>query len=81
MPKATLDKLSGDRVHLRLSTLVVRAFDGSKREVIREIELPLQVGPSTFQIVFQLMDILHAYSYLLRSPWIHIVGVIPSTLH
>jgi len=45
------------------------------------VELPIQVGPCTFQVVFQVMDILPAYSCLLGRPWIHIAGVLPSTLH
>jgi len=57
------------------------SFCGSKREVIGEVELPVQVGPCTFQIVFQVMDILPAYSCLLGRPWIHTAGVVPSTLH
>jgi len=46
-----------------------------------EIELPIKVGPCTFQVTFQVMDILPAYSCLLGRPWIHTAGVIPSTLH
>jgi len=81
MPKTTLDKIYCEGAHLRPSSMVVRAFDGSRREVIGEIELPIQVGPCTFQIVFQVMDILPAYSCLLGRPWIHSAGVVPSTLH
>jgi len=61
--------------------MVVRVFDSSKREVIGEVELPVQVGPCTFQIVFQVMDILPAYNCLLGRPSIHKAGVVPSTLH
>jgi len=61
--------------------MVVRAFNGSKREVIGEVELSIQVGPCTFQVVFQVMDILPTYSCLLGRPWIHIAGIVPSTLH
>jgi len=81
MPKATLNKLSTEGIHLRPSTMVVRAFDGSKREVVGEVELSVQVGPCTFQVVFQVMDISPAYSCLLGRPWIHTAGVVPSTLH
>jgi len=81
MPKTTLNKLHGEEIHLYPSTMVVRAFDGSKREVIGKVELLVQVGPCTFQIVFQVMDILPAYSCLLGRPWIHMAGVVPSTLH
>ena len=61
--------------------MVVRAFDGSRRDVRGEIELPIQIGPCTFQITFQVMDITPAYSCLLGRPWIHSAGAIPSTLH
>ena len=81
MPKTTLEKLSCDGAHLRPSTMIVQAFDGSRREVMGEIELPIQVEPCIFQVTFQVMDILPAYSCLLGRPWIHTAGVVPSTLH
>ena len=81
MPKTTLNKLNGEGIHLCPSTMVVRTSDSSKREVIGEVELPIQVGPCTFEIVFQVIDILLAYNYLLGRPWIHTAGVVPSTLH
>jgi len=81
MPKTTLNKIFCEETYLRPSSMVVRAFDGSRREVIGEIELPIQVGPCTFQVVFQVMDILPTYNCLLGRPWIHSAGVVPSTLH
>ena len=81
MPKSTLDKLPFNASHLRLSSMVVRAFDGSRWDVRGEIDLPIQIGPHTCQITFQVMDINSAYSCLLGRPWIHSVGVVPSTLH
>ncbi|RDX64754.1 hypothetical protein CR513_56648, partial [Mucuna pruriens] len=50
---------------LRTNSLVVRAFDGSKREVMGEIILPICIGPTTFDITFQ----------------IHVVGAVPSSLY
>ena len=61
--------------------MVVRAFNGSRREVRGEIDLPVQIGPHTCQVTFQVMDINPAYKCLLGCPWIHSVGVVPSTLH
>jgi len=81
MPKTTLSKLSIDGSHMRPKTTVVRAFNNSRREVIREIELPIQIGPCIFEITFQVMDILPAYNCLLRQPWLHSVGVVPFTRH
>ena len=61
--------------------MVVRAFDGSQREVMGEIDIPIQIGPHTCNVVFQVMDINPAYSCLLGRPWIHALGVVPSMLH
>ena len=80
MPKATLDKISCEEAYLHPSRMIVRAFDGSRREVTSEIELPIQVGPCTFQVMSQVMNIFPAYSCLLGHPWIHSNGVVPSTL-
>ena len=52
MPKATLDKLPCERAHIHPSSMIVRAFDGSRREVVGEIELSIQVRPCTFEVVF-----------------------------
>jgi len=52
MPKTTFDKISCEGAYLHPSSMVVRAFDGSRREVIGEIELPIQVGPCTLQVMF-----------------------------
>ena len=61
--------------------MVVRVFDGTKREVLENIKLPIQVGPSTFVSEFIVMDINPSYNCLLGRPWIHMVSVMPSTLH
>jgi hypothetical protein len=81
MPKSTLNKMSIDGVYLKPSSLIVKAFDGSRRSVIGEVCLPIQVGPHTFDITFQVMDINPAYSCLLGRPWIHAAGAVTSTLH
>lgn len=39
------------------------------------------MGPHQFTIIFQVMDIHPAYSFLLGRPWIHAVGALTSTLH
>ena len=46
-----------------------------------EIDIPIQIGPYTCNVVFQVMDINPAYNYLLGRPWIHVLGVVPLTLH
>lgn len=61
--------------------MIVRAFDGTKKEVVGDIEIPVEIGPYTFTIEFQVMDIAPSYNYLLGRPWIHMAGAIPSSLH
>jgi len=79
--KSTLSKLPFNASHLRPSSMIVQAFDGTRRNVIGEIDLPIQIRPHACHVTFQLMDINPAYNCLLGRPWIHSVGVVPSTLH
>ncbi|XP_050919593.1 uncharacterized protein LOC127137151 [Lathyrus oleraceus] len=81
MPKSTLLKLKYKGGQMRHSGIIVKAFDGSRKTVIGEVNLPIGIGPHVFQITFQVMDIVPAYSCLLGRPWIHEAGAITSTLH
>ncbi|RDX83076.1 hypothetical protein CR513_36039, partial [Mucuna pruriens] len=47
MPKATLDKLHLPGATLKNNPIVVRAFDGSKWEVMGEITLLISIGPKS----------------------------------
>ena len=81
MPLSTLMRLPVDRSYMKHTHTVVRAFDDTRREVTGEIEIKMQIGPCTFNVEFQVMDISSSYNCLLGRPWIHIAGVVPSTLH
>jgi len=59
----------------------VRAFDGSQRATIGEINLSLQMGTTWFDVEFQVLDISSTYNLLLGRLWIHVVGAVASTLH
>ncbi|PKI40889.1 hypothetical protein CRG98_038730 [Punica granatum] len=74
-------KMNVDLNCIRPSKTTVRAFDGSQREVNREIDLLINVGPCSFNITFQVIDIPNAFSLLLGRSWIHLAGAVPSTLH
>jgi len=41
LPSATLARLPVDQSDIRQSAMVVRAFDGTRREVLGDIDLPL----------------------------------------
>ncbi|RDY06425.1 hypothetical protein CR513_09589, partial [Mucuna pruriens] len=58
IPKATLDKLYLPSAMLKSSPMVVKAFDSSKQEVMGKITLPKRIGPTTFDITFQVKFIV-----------------------
>ncbi|PKI58267.1 hypothetical protein CRG98_021349, partial [Punica granatum] len=70
-----------DMSRVRASKTTVRAFDGSRRVVNGEIDLLIDVGPCSFSVTFQILEIPNAFSLLLGRPWIHAAGAIPSSLH
>ncbi|KAF1879695.1 hypothetical protein Lal_00044314 [Lupinus albus] len=81
MTKRTLSKLPVGDAILGPSSTVVKAFDGARRDVVGEIELPIKIGPCIFKVLFQVMDINPSFSCLLGRPWIHSAGAILSSLH
>uniref|UniRef100_A0A2N9G9T8 Integrase catalytic domain-containing protein n=1 Tax=Fagus sylvatica TaxID=28930 RepID=A0A2N9G9T8_FAGSY len=52
-PLSTLEKLDIDPTRVRVTSMVVRAFDGTRREVLGEIDLPVEVGLQVYNINFQ----------------------------
>ena len=70
-----------DRSYMKHTHTVVRAFDGTRREVTGEIKIEMQIGPCLFNVEFQVMDISSSYNCLLERSWIHIARAVPSTLH
>ncbi|GKU89650.1 hypothetical protein SLEP1_g3764 [Rubroshorea leprosula] len=81
IPIIVLRQLKVDESHINQCNIVVRAFDGTKRNVVGRIELPMEIGPVTFDVDFFAMDISLAFNMLLGRPWIHVAEAIPSTLH
>ncbi|XP_040945799.1 uncharacterized protein [Gossypium hirsutum] len=81
LPLSTLSRLPVDSSHMKTCQNVVRAFDGTERKVLGRIEMPLQIGPNTYEVDFIVMDINPSYNCLLERPWIHSAGAVPSSLH
>ncbi|XP_070009984.1 uncharacterized protein [Nicotiana sylvestris] len=80
-PLSTLQRIEIGTERIRPNNVCVRAFDGIKRDTIGEIDLILTIGPVDFEVTFLVLDIDTSYNFLLGRPWIHAVGVVPSTLH
>ena len=81
MSLSTLMRLLVDRSYMKHNRTVVRAFNDTRREVIGEMEIEVQIAPCTFNVEFQVMDISPSYNCLLGRPWIHTTRAVPSTLH
>ncbi|XP_052490792.1 uncharacterized protein LOC128043035 [Gossypium raimondii] len=78
---STLSQLLVDSSHMKACQSIVRAFDVTKKRVMGRIEVPLRIGPTTYEVDFLVMDIKPSYNCLLGRPWIHSAGVVPSSLH
>ena len=76
-----LKEMPIDESHMKPSTMLARAYDGSPRQVVGTIEVELYIGPHLFLVTLQVMDIHPSYSILLGRPWIHIAGAVTSSLH
>ena len=81
IPRSTLMKLKYQGTPMRPSGIIVKVFDGSRKSFIGEVDLPIHIGPHLFQITFQSMDIVPAYSCFLGRSWIHEAGAVTSTLY
>ena len=81
LPYSTLQQLPVDPAMIEPSGTIVKAFDGTQREIMGDISLQLEIGPTTFVTEFQVLDIEPGYTMLLGRPWIHEAGAVPSTLH
>nr|XP_009796183.1 PREDICTED: uncharacterized protein LOC104242801 [Nicotiana sylvestris] len=80
-PLSTLQSMKINIDRIRPSNVCIRAFDGSARDTIGEINLTMTIGTVDFEIVFQVVDMVTSYNFLLGRSWIHTARVVPSTLH
>ncbi|XP_070050952.1 uncharacterized protein [Nicotiana tomentosiformis] len=68
-PLTTLKRLGKGLHDIQMGSMNVKAFDGSQRTTIGEINLNLQMGPTWFDVEFQVLDISATYNLLLGRPW------------
>ena len=80
-PMSTLERLNVDTSLICPTIVIIRAFDGTLKEVQGEIELAIGVGPMFFNVNFQVIKVDFPYNMLLGRPWLHTVGAVASTLH
>ena len=80
-PMSILERLNVDTSLIRPTTMIIRAFDGTLREVQGEIELAIGVGPMFFTVNFKSSRWIPPYNMLLMRPWLHVASAIASTFH
>ena len=80
-PLSTLKQLRFDLRKLEQNQVNVRMFYSVQRDTLGMVNMTLQMGPAKFNTKFQVLDIHTSYNLLLGRPFIHMAGVIPSTLH
>ena len=78
---STLSRFPIDLFYMKKSHIMVKAFNGMQREVMGNIELPIEVRACTCNSKFIVMDINPSYNIILGRPCIQMAGVVPSTLH
>ncbi|XP_016713377.2 uncharacterized protein [Gossypium hirsutum] len=81
LPFSTVNRFPRDSSHMKTCHNVVRVFDGTERNVMGRIDIPLLIGPNVYEVDFLVMDIKPSYNCLLGRPWIHSAGAVPSSLH
>jgi len=77
-PMVTFEHLKVDMSIIKLSTMIVRAFDGMHREMQGEIELMIEIGSRSLMVNVQVIKVDSPYNMLLRRPWLHTAGAIAS---
>ena len=78
---STLECLNVDTSLIHPTTMIVRAFDGTLKEVQGKIDLAIGVGPMSFMVNFQVIKVDSPYNMLIGRPWLHTAGTVTSTLH
>nr|XP_023872982.1 uncharacterized protein LOC111985560 [Quercus suber] len=74
-PMSTIESLNVD------TSLIIRVFNGTLREVQGEIKLMTRVGPRSFIVIFQVIKVDSPYNMPLGRPWLHATGAVASTFH
>ena len=81
MPKTTMKRLGIATKELTRGCLMIQGFNQGGQRAIGMICLELVMGELSLNTLFHVIDAKTSYNVLLRRPWLHENGVIPSTLH
>ncbi|XP_024014421.1 uncharacterized protein LOC112088387 [Eutrema salsugineum] len=76
-----LKGLGLDESALTQKSTTLVGFSGEVKQTVREVMLPVYAGGINKQTKFLILDCASAYNAIMGCPWIHEMGVVPSTLH
>src|SRR2546429_1067005 len=80
-PLKLLSKFRIETSELEPSSMVIRAYNNTKRGVEGTFVAKIKVGPVESIIDVTVLDIPATFAMLLGRPWFHTLGGVPSTLH
>ncbi|XP_070024975.1 uncharacterized protein [Nicotiana sylvestris] len=80
-PLITRKKLGKGLHKIKEGAITIKAFDGSQRSTIGEINMCLQMGLTWLEVDFQVIDVPASNNLLLGRPWIHSAGAVALTIH
>ena len=66
---------------LRPYSSPLMSFDGKLVIPKGMIRLPIQTGPEIVEVNFIVVDTYSPYTAIIGRPWLHILGVVASSLH
>ncbi|KAM2564752.1 hypothetical protein TB2_013012 [Malus domestica] len=81
MPKSTMTTIGINVDELSLSRLLIQGFNQGGQRAMGMIRVEMTIGELKSSTIFHVIDARTSYSLLLGRPWIHVNGVVPSTLH
>src|SRR2546425_1611136 len=80
-PLKLLPKFKIDVSELKPSSVVIRAYDNTRRGVEGTFVANVKVGQIESLVEITVLDIPATFAVLLGRPWFHPLGGVPSTLH
>ena len=60
---------------------ILSGFNGATTVRLRDVPLPIKVGPVTQQVMFSIIEDLGPYNAIMGRAWLHSMKAIPSTYH
>ncbi|KAM2586279.1 hypothetical protein TB2_047053 [Malus domestica] len=81
MPKSTMTIIDIKVDELSLNRLLIQGFNQGGQRAMGMIRMEMIIDELKSSTIFHMIDAITYYSLLLKVPWIHENGVVPSIIH